>query len=145
MKFFFKFFTYFCDFLERETETMKRIPRNLPNPEDERKETEHAAQAEIFLQDAIDFMDNQEIPTTKMCTLGSSGPNGGGFVMEEDMLESDKQAANNDAQFLLKEEIKTAVNSAEPTSRQIKTNEVFNQIFQLINFKKFRYLKNLKL
>lgn len=135
MRYFLKSFTYFCDFLERETETMKRIPRNLPNSEDERIETEHAAQAEIFLQDAIDFMDNQEIPTTKMSTLGSSGPNGGGFVMEEDMLESDKQATNNDAQFLLKEEIKTAVNSAEPTSRQIKTNEVFNQIFQLIKFK----------
>lgn len=74
----------------------------------------------------MDFMDNQEVPPiysgTKTCTLGS------GFVMEEEMLESDKQAHMDTVkhpQIILKEDLKTApaANSAEPTSRQIKTNE----------------------
>lgn len=56
------------------------------------------------LQDAIDYMENQRPPT------GQSG----GFVMEEEMLESDDKQPP--------EQFQNA--SADPTSRLIRTNDV---------------------
>ncbi|KAI6242196.1 CRE-CPNA-1 protein [Aphelenchoides fujianensis] len=61
------------------------------------------AAAEIFLQDAIDYVDNQN-------RTASSG-----FVVEEDMLASEKLPA----------QMQNA--SAEPTSRLIRTNDVFEK------------------
>ena len=105
------------------------------------KKTEHLVQAEMFLQDAMDFMDNQASPAPstagiRTSTLGSGPTAGGGngFIMEEEMLESDDKQPHmmeysKPLQLVTKEDLKTtpAANSAEPTSRQITTNEVFEK------------------
>ncbi|KAI6242130.1 VWFA domain-containing protein [Aphelenchoides fujianensis] len=70
---------------------------------DEADDPRRRAAAEIFLQDAIDYVDNQN----RTASLG--------FVVEEDMLASEKLPA----------QMQNA--SAEPTSRLIRTNDVFEK------------------
>uniref|UniRef100_A0A915EK25 VWFA domain-containing protein n=1 Tax=Ditylenchus dipsaci TaxID=166011 RepID=A0A915EK25_9BILA len=90
------------------------------------EDPQRLVQAEIFLQDAMDFMETQQ-PRAVSST--------GGFVMEEEMLESDKQPVPASAKALAfikdkqgqssEKDVQNA--SADPTSRLIKTNEVFEK------------------
>ncbi|KAI1709999.1 copine domain-containing protein [Ditylenchus destructor] len=102
------------------------------------------AQAETYLKDAMDFMENREPP--RRSGSSSTGVCAGGFVMEEEMLESDKgqppaapkigdqgpgwrssdEKARIDVPGLVSDTQQQNA-SADPTSRLVKTNEVFGK------------------
>ncbi|KAE9554201.1 hypothetical protein FO519_002565 [Halicephalobus sp. NKZ332] len=95
-------------------------------------EIPHLAAADIYLQDAIDYMESQRPATSQ---------SGGGFIIEEEMLESDKmsppiqrklQQENlpnlSDLEKQLKPPHDKSPNfSNDPTTKMIKTNEIFEK------------------
>ncbi|KAI1715833.1 copine domain-containing protein [Ditylenchus destructor] len=107
------------------------------------------AQAETYLKDAMDFMDNREPP--RRSGSSSTGVGAGGFVMEEEMLESDKgqppaaskikdqgpawrssgEKAGRDVPGLVSDTQQQNA-SADPTSRLVRTNEVFGKAEQAV-------------
>ncbi|CAD5212533.1 unnamed protein product [Bursaphelenchus okinawaensis] len=85
----------------QDQQGQKRAKTVDGHEDDPRRQVE----ADIYLQDAMEYVDTHKnyLPSTS------------GFVIEEDMLESDKQP------------YKTQNASADPTSRQVPTHEVFEK------------------
>jgi hypothetical protein len=100
------------------------------------------AAADIYIQDAIDYIEAQRPATSH----SNNGGGGGGFIIEEDMLESDKISPQPPKDFPLgpnlselekqlkspseagkQQQISQQNISADPTSKMIQTNEIFTR------------------
>ncbi|CAD5216922.1 unnamed protein product [Bursaphelenchus xylophilus] len=90
---------------EQPSRTEPGQPKRSKTIDGHEDDPRRQVEADIYLQDAMEYVDTHKnyLPSTS------------GFVIEEDMLESDKQP------------IRTRNASADPTSRQVPTNEAFDK------------------
>lgn len=123
-------------FLEQQLPGETHLASSQQGPQEPDDDPHRLAAADIYVQDAIEYIEAQRPPSQS----GNGG--NGGFVIEEDMLESDKHSpqppplkdipAPNLSE--LEKQLKSPSEagkqlsqqniSADPTSRMIRTNEV---------------------
>ncbi|KAH7702278.1 CRE-CPNA-1 protein, partial [Aphelenchoides avenae] len=107
--------------VKRKTEEVQRVERTFVSQQPLAEEDpRRLVEADIYLQDAIEYVDTHHETQAQTHSGGT-----GGFIIEEEMLDSDKQQHKpqqqqvSDGQF--------ARPSVDPTSRLVGTNEAFDK------------------
>ncbi|CAI5440986.1 unnamed protein product [Caenorhabditis angaria] len=91
---------------DSQPQTIINVPINRPIPIQGRDDPKNLATADLFVQDAIEYLGGQQKPAP--------------FVMEEDMLRSHEEPKQQKSLRKMP--------SGEATSRQVRTNDVFERV-----------------